>query len=88
MLKIFPNIVGNCSSYVKISESQVLERGATQSNQNNVFIFNFYICILSCHNTTCPLSHHRNGCMENCALGHMYVRLHFVGIQKMLRRYL
>ena len=86
MLKIFPNVVGNCSSYVKILEIQVLQRGTRQSSHNNVFIFNFYVSIISCLNTTCPPSHHHNGFMAICVLGHTYVRLHVAGIQNILCR--
>ena len=68
VLKIFPNIVRNCSSYV--------------------IIFNFQICILCCLSTAYPPSHQHNGCMENCALGHTFVRLHVTGIQKGLCIYL
>ena len=73
ILKIFTNVVGNCSSYVKILESQGLQRGSGQSNHNNLFTFNFYIFIFSFH--------HRNSCMAIGALGHTYVRLHVAGIQ-------
>ena len=86
MLKIFPNVVGNCSSYNKILEIQVLQRGTRQTNHNNVFIFNFYISILNCLNTTCPPSHHHNGCMAICVLGYTYVRLHLAGIQNIFCR--
>ena len=69
MLKIFPNVVGNCSSYVKILEIQVLQRGTRQSIHNNVFIFNFYVSIISFLNTKCPPSDHHNGCMATVYLG-------------------
>ena len=85
MLTIFPNVEGNCSSYVL----KFLKAKCTrQSSHNNVFIFNFYICILSYPNTTCSSNHHHNDCMAICALGHTYVRLHVADIQKISCRYL
>ena len=88
ILKIFQNVVGKCSSYDKILESQVLQRDTKQSSHSNVFIFNIYICILSCLNTTCPPGHHHNGCITICAFGYTYVQLHVAGILKNLWRHL
>ena len=47
------------------------------------FIFNSYVCILSCLNTACPPSHHHNDLWQIVHLGtrmHGYVLLTFKNI--------
>ena len=66
----------------------MLQTDTRRSNLNNVFTFDFYICILSCLNTIYPPCHHCNACIAICAFDHTYVELHVAGIQKILCRHL